>query len=77
MMDDLDKKGTWCLYYAVVRITVLYLCSAAVFYAIVWSHPQPTGVGSQFFAHWTAVTTCHVFAVNSFTVGKSSSVMLA
>ena len=80
MMDDLDRKDAWCLYFAFVLVTVLYLCSAAVFYAIVWSQPRnsyfnilATGVGSQFFAQWTAITTCHVFAVSSFTVGKSSS----
>jgi len=76
MMDDLVRKDAWCLYFAFVLVTVLYLCSAAVFYAIVWSQPRnsffnilATGVGSQFFAQWTAITTCHVFAVSSFTVG--------
>ncbi|KAL9983359.1 hypothetical protein ACROYT_G005518 [Oculina patagonica] len=28
-----------------------------------------TGVGAQLLAQWTAITTCHVFAVSSFTLG--------
>ena len=80
MTDDLYRKDACCLYFAFVLNTVLYLCSAAVFYAIVWSQSHnsyfnilATGVGSQFFAQWTAITSCHVFVVSSFTVGKSSS----
>lgn len=79
MMRDLDRKDAWWLSFAFVLITALYLCSVAVFYAIVWSQPRgwyfdelTTGVGSQFFAQLTAITICHVFAVSSFTLGKLS-----
>ena len=81
MMIDLDRKDAWCLYSAFVVITAFYLCSVAVFYSIIWSQSRnsyfdilATGVGSQFLAQWTAITTCHVFAVSSFTLGKSSSI---
>ena len=77
MMRDLDRKDVWWLSFAFFLITALYLCSVAVFYAIVWSQPRgsyfdelTTGVGSQFFAQWTAITICHVFAVSSFTLGE-------
>ena len=30
-----------------------------------------TGVGAQFFAQWTVITTCHVFAASSFALCKS------
>jgi len=78
LMDDLDRKDAWCLYFAFVLITALYLCTAVVFYAIIRSQPRNsdfyvlvTGVASQFFAQWTVITTCYVFAVSSFTLGKS------
>ena len=76
--NDLDKKNVRCLCFAFTVITTLFLCSVAVFYAIIWSQPRnsffdilATGVGAQFFAQWTAITTCHVFAVSSFALGKS------
>ena len=76
--NDLDKKNVHCLCFAFTVITTLFLCSVAVFYAIIWSQPRnsffdilATGVGAQFFAQWTAITTCHVFAVSSFALGKS------
>ena len=79
MMIDLDRKDAWCLYFAFVVITSLFFCSVAVFYTIIWSQQRnsyfdilATGVGSQFFAQWTAITTCHVFAVSSFALGKTS-----
>ena len=76
--NDLDKKNVRCLCFAFTVITTLFLCSGAVFYAIIWSQPRnsffdilATGVGAQFFAQWTAITTCHVFAVSSFALCKS------
>ena len=76
--NDLDKKNVRCLCFAFTVITTLFLCSVAVFYAIIWSQPRnsffdilATGVGAQFFAQWTAITTCHVFSVSSFALGKS------
>ena len=77
--NDLDKKNVCCLCFAFTVITTLFLCSVAVFYAIIWkSQPRnsyfdtlATGVGAQFFAQWTAITTCHVFAVSSFALCKS------
>ena len=76
--NDLDKKNVCCLRFAFTVITTLFLCSVAVFYAIIWSQPRnsffdilATGVGAQFFAQLTAITTCHVFAVISFTLCKS------
>ena len=77
--NDVDKKNTCCLCFAFTVITTLFLCSVAVFYAIIWkSQPRnsffdtlATGVGAQFFAQWTAITTCHVFAVSSFALCKS------
>ena len=77
--NDLDKKNVRCLCFAFTVITTLFLCSVAVFYAIIWkSQPRnsffdilATGVGAQFFAQWTAITTCHVFAVSSFALGNS------
>lgn len=77
LKHDLETPNVWCLYFAFVIITVLYLTSVAMFYAIIWKH-QPrnsyfdilaTGVGMQLLAQWTAITTCHVFAVSSFTLG--------
>ena len=78
LKEDLDSTNVWCLCFAFVVITVLYLCSVAVFYAIIWkSQPRnsyfdilATGVGTQLLAQWTAITTCHVFAVSSFTLGE-------
>ena len=76
--NDLDKKNVCCLRFAFTVITTLFLCSVAVFYAIIWSQPQnsffdilATGVGAQFLAQWTAITICHVFAVSSFALGES------
>ena len=77
--NDLDKKNVCCLCFAFTVITTLFLCSVAVFCAIIWkSQPRnsffdtlATGVGAQFFAQWTAITTCHVFAVTSFALCKS------
>ena len=77
--NDLDKKNVCCLCFAFTVITTLFLCSVALFYAIIWkSQPRnsffdtlATGVGAQFFAQWTAITTCHVFAVSSFALCKS------
>ena len=77
--NDVDKKNVCCLFFAFTVITTLFLCSVAVFYAIIWkSQPRnsffdilATGVGAQFFAQWTAITTCHVFAVSSFALCKS------
>ena len=77
--NDMDKKNVRCLCFAFTVITTLFLCSVAVFYAIIWkSQPRnsffdilATGVGAQFFAQWSAITTCHVFAVSSFALCKS------
>ena len=76
--NDVNKKNVCCLCFAFTVITTLFLCSVAVFYAIIWSQPRnsffdilATGVGAQFFAQWTAITTCHVFAVSSFALCKS------
>ena len=78
LKKDLETPNVWCLYFAFVIITVLYLASVAMFYAIIWnSQPRnsyfdilATGVGMQLLAQWTATTTCHVFAVSSFTLGE-------
>lgn len=78
LKEDLDTPNVWCLYFAFAIITVLYLTSVAIFYAIIWnSQPRnsdfdilATGVGTQLLAQWTAITTCHVFAVSSFTLGE-------
>ena len=78
LMEDLTRTDCWWLCLIFTSITMLYLSSAAVFYAIIWiSQPKyyyftilATGVGAQFFAQWTAITTCHVFGVSSFAVGK-------
>ena len=79
-MNDLHRNDLRCLCFAFVVITALYLCSVAVFYSIILkSQPRnsyfdilATGVGAQFLAQWTAITTCHVFAVSSFALGKFS-----
>ena len=75
--NDVEKKNVCCLCFAFTVITTLFLCSVAVFYAIIWIQPRnsffdilATGVGAQFFAQWTAITTCHVFAVSSFALCK-------
>jgi len=80
LQEDLETPNVWCLYFAFVIITVLYLTSVAMFYAIIWSQPRnsyfdilATGVGMQLLAQWTAITTCHVFAVSSFTLGELCS----
>ncbi|KAJ7336693.1 hypothetical protein OS493_011915 [Desmophyllum pertusum] len=77
LKKDLDRTDVWCLYFAFVFIATLYLCSVAVFYAIIWNSQSrnsyfnilATGVAAQLFAQWTAITTCHVFAVSSFSLG--------
>ena len=38
--NDLDKKNVRCLCFAFTVITTLFLCSVAVFYAIIWSQPR-------------------------------------
>ena len=78
LMEDLTRTDCWWLCLIFTSITMLYLSSVAVFYAIIWiSQPKDsyftflaTGVGAQFFAQWTAITTCHVFGVSSFAVGE-------
>ena len=77
MAKNLDKKDALQLCRYFVFITALYLCSVVVFYVIARPNEPPrlvytriTGVASQFFAQWTAITTCHIFAVSSFTLGK-------
>jgi len=80
LKEDLETPNVWCLYFAFVIITVLYLTSVFMFYAIIWnSQPRnsyfnilASGVGMQLLAQWTAITTCHVFAVSSFTLGELS-----
>lgn len=76
MADDLHEKDAWklCLYFSF--ISAFYLCSVVVFYAIVWGQKRgtffdilTTGVAAQFFAQWTAITTCHVFAVSAYSLG--------
>ncbi|XP_022793630.1 uncharacterized protein LOC111332540 isoform X2 [Stylophora pistillata] len=77
LMDDLSRTDCWWLCLTFALITMLFLSSVAVFYVIIWiSQPKDnyfiflaTGVGAQFFAQWTAITTCHVFAVSSFSIG--------
>nr|XP_058968583.1 uncharacterized protein LOC131795026 [Pocillopora verrucosa] len=77
LMEDLTRTDCQWLCLIFILITILYLSSVAVFYAIIWiSQPKDsyftilaTGVGAQFFAQWTAITTCHVFGVSSFAVG--------
>jgi len=81
LKNDLETPNVWYLYFAFVIITVLYLTSVASFYAIIWnSQPRnsyfdilATGVGMQLLAQWTAITTCHVFAVSSFALGELRS----
>lgn len=80
MTYDLLKKDIYWLSFTFVLIIALYLCSVIVFYAIIWSQPRnsyfntlATGVAAQFFAQGTAIISCHVFAVSSFTLGKSSA----
>lgn len=80
LKEDLETPNVWCLYFAFVIITVFHLTSVAMFYAIIWSQPRnlsfdilATGVGMQILAQWTAITTCHVFAVSSFTLGELCS----
>lgn len=78
LKDDLNRADGWWLCFIFIVITALYLSSVTVFYAIIWnSQPRDsyftilaTGVGAQFLAQWTAITTCHVFAVSAFTIGK-------
>ena len=78
LMEDLTRTDCQWLCLIFILITILYLSSVAVFYAIIWiSQPKDsyftilaTGVGAQFFAQWTAITTCHVFGVSSFAVGE-------
>lgn len=78
LKEALETPNVWCLCFAFFIITVLYLTSVAMFYAIIWnSQPRnsyfdilATGVGMQLLAQWTAITTCHVFAVSSFTLGE-------
>lgn len=77
MAGNLGNKDALqlCLYF--VPITALYVCSVVLFYVIIRSQKRgtafdflATGVASQFVAQWTAITTCHVFAVSSFALGK-------
>ena len=78
LMEDLTRTDCQWLCLIFILITILYLSSVAVFYAIIWiSQPKDsyftilaTGVGAQFIAQWTAITTCHVFGVSSFAVGE-------
>ena len=78
LKKDLESSNVWCMYFAFVIITVLYLTSVVMFYAIIWnSQPRnsyfdilATGVGMQLLAQWTAITSCHVFAISSFTLGE-------
>ena len=78
LMNDLDIKNNvrW-LFLTFVLITAVFLYAAAAFYMITWSQPRnvyyfmlAAGVGAQYLAQWTAITTCHVFAVSSFALGK-------
>ena len=84
MMTDLGTKDVRLLCFVFIVITMLYLCSIAMFYSIIWSQPRDlyfdilaTGVGAMFMAHWTGITTCHVFAVSSFALGKPCSLQMS
>lgn len=77
MAGNLGNRDAFqlCLYF--VPITALFVCSVVLFYVIIRNQKRGTtfdilvtGVASQFFAQWTAITTCHVFAVSSFALGK-------
>ena len=84
LMNDLDiKNNVGWLFLAFVLVTALFSYSAAEFYILVWSVPISynsytnveffmylAGVGAQHFAQWAAITSCHVFAVSSFALGK-------
>lgn len=76
MARNLGNEDALLLCLCFVPITALYVCSVVLFYVIIRNQKRgtafdvlATGVASQFVAQWTAITTCHVFAVSSLALG--------
>lgn len=71
MMLDIQRTDIFLLFLAFVFIIISFLSTWVLSLKI-----QPTDVPDeaaftvQYLAHWTSVTTCLVFAVSSFTLGK-------
>lgn len=71
MMLDIQRTDILLLFLAFVFIIISFLSSWVLSLKV-----EPTSVPGeaaftvQYLAHWASVTTCHVFAVSSFTLSK-------
>ena len=50
--NDLDKKNVCCLCFAFTVITTLFLCSVAVFYAIIWKSQPRNSLSTHSRLEW-------------------------
>ena len=74
IMLDIQRTDIFLLFHAFVFIIISFLSSLVLIYemkpADVPRRFKEAAVAVQFLAHWASVSTCHVFAVSSFTLGK-------
>ena len=77
---DIEKRGTFVLFLALLISTLLLLCSALLYFKILQDNLVieesycktlvATGEAAKFLLHWVSVVTCHIFAVSSLALGR-------
>lgn len=77
---DIEKRGTFVLFLALLISTLLLLCSALLYFKILQENLVieesccktlvATGEAAKFLLHWVSVVTCHIFAVSSLALGR-------
>ena len=74
---DLNRKHMAILFWFVTFLTCVYVASVSLFYYMIRNQPKNKnfvilviGVGSQFVAQWTGITSCFVFGASTLAVGK-------
>ena len=82
MMNGLKRKNVWLLCFAFFLITVFLLCDAVLSYVMMLDETfgnqlkganiHVIGQGAFYLAQWAAYSTCFVFAISSFALGKPS-----
>lgn len=76
--EDIRNKDAFLLFVAFAFISmslsgvfVSFFKLASLFDGSIYAALAEAGVAAQLLALWTSVNTCHVFAISSFTLGKS------
>ena len=77
---DIEKRGAFVLFLALLISALLLLCSALLYFKILHDNViieetycktlVATGEAAKFLLHWVSVVTCHIFAVSSLALGS-------